>query len=196
MTLPKPPVSKTTRNIILGTGVIVLSIVGALGWIKCQDDRVKAKAQEMLSLYQANPSVPDTKPFEAFHREGLSLATSILMTRAEKAGDVAGRDRLFTEAFETFTDVELSTLLVSRRPLYNKDARHERLKGLQGAILNDEAKSTALALSASSTIPEPLQAKMQACSELLDQKYAIRDGKAPVLRMARDSVFSVRSCKS
>lgn len=196
MTWPILYVSKTTRYVIVGSVLIIHLIAGALGAIKGKDDLVKEKAQQIFSLYQANPGVPDTKPFEAFHREGLSLATSILMTKAEKAGDVAERDRLLTEAFQTFTDVELSTLLFSRRPLYDKDARDELLKTLQGEILKENAKVKALALSASSTIPESLQAKMQACSELLGQRYSTSDGKAPVLRMVWDSVFSVRSCAS
>jgi hypothetical protein len=192
----KPRISKTSYIILLLAGVICMMIVGAGALVKTKDDQVKLKSQEILSLFQANPKVPDTKPYEAFHEQGLSLATSILMSKAEQQGDLAERDRLFTEAYQRFSDVELSTLMFGNHPLFSELERHSRLKRAEDAAVKNPQLAKAMTLSSISTIPDPVQARMEACYQVLAQKYLSSAGSTPVARMAWDGFFETRSCKS
>jgi hypothetical protein len=191
-----PKNHENTCNVLLASGVICLLILGAGALVKAKDEQVRSKAQEIFALYQANPQVPDTRPFEAFHQEGLSLATSILMNKAEKAGDLVERDRLFTEAYQRFSDVELSTLLFGHRPLFSEADRQERLKAAQDTQKRNPVLAKAMTLSATSTLSVVFQSQIQACSKVLAEKYRVVAGKPPVVRMAWDGFFGTQTCKS
>lgn len=122
--------SKSSKRVLMGAVYICIVVVVAAAMVKAKDTQMVNKAKEIIAIYQADPGFKDpgtASQLLSFHKQGLTLATGMLMSREERNDAFAARDALFMQAYEMAPDAELSSLLESHQALFDQGFRQEQL---------------------------------------------------------------------
>jgi hypothetical protein len=122
--------SKSSKRVLMGAVYICIAVVVAAAAVKAKDTQMVNKAKEIIAIYQADPGFKDPSTASqllSFHKQGLTLATGMLMSREERNDAFAVRDALFMQAYEMAPDAELASLMESHQALFDPGFRQEQL---------------------------------------------------------------------